>query len=383
MVDFTYSNPTKVLFGRDSEMRLVEEMSHDGVKKVLVVSGQGSAKRSGLLDKIETALSSRGIDVIAWSGVSANPLLSHVYGGIEAGREAHVDAILAIGGGSVIDEGKAIAAGIGYEGDVWDFFERKAVITQALRVYTILTLAATGSESNGNSVVTKSDEAKKYNIVSPYLYPKASALNPLWAMSVPAAYVAYSAVDAISHVIEGYFTKENCNPLVDRLCESVIKTVMESAEAILADPSSYDAQAQFMWASSLALNGSLQVGLEKYSFPNHIIELPLSAYFNLAHGAGLAIVIPAWMRWYVSRNRTQFERFAREIFGLLDADAGIDALEAWFVKIKAPVSLQSVGIDEEAIPKLAQSATELARLRGGLEKVYTVDVVSEILKGAL
>lgn len=383
MTPFVFCNPTKVIFGPHAHRQIVGEIAGDGYRRVLLVYGRGSVERSGVLDEITDLLASSGIRSVAFGGVRPNPVLSHTREGIVLARAQAVDAVLAVGGGSVLDEAKAIAAGVCHDGDVWDFFERRAAVAAALPVYTVLTLAATGSEANGNSVVTNEEGAKKYNIVSPFLFPKASALNPALTMTLGDDYMAYSAVDAISHVIEGYFTKENGNPLIDRLCESIVATVIESTDAILKDGGDYEARAQFMWASSLALNGSVQIGLDKFSFPNHIIELPLSAHFDLAHGAGLSIVIPAWMRWYKERNRPQFERFSRVIFGLDGADAGIDALEAWFRTIGAPVRLSDVGIGADALPMLAASANDLARLRGGLEKVYTVDAVTDILKGAL
>lgn len=382
MENFEFSNPTKIYFGKSSEQKLIENIDKS-FKNILIISGKSSARKSGLLQSVQNDLLALGRNVSLFEGVSANPLLSHTNEGIKLCRELKIDAIVAIGGGSVIDEAKAIASGVCYIGDVWDFFEKKEVVKKALPLYTILTLAATGSEMNGNSVVTNDDTLQKYNINSPFIYPIASALNPMFTIGVPVDYVAYSAVDAISHVIEGYFTKQKLNPFVDRLCESVVLTIIESTETILKEPTNYEARSQFMWASCLALNGLMQTGISGYSFPNHIIELPLSAKFNVAHGAGLSVVIPAWMKWYENQNNEQFEKFAQKIFGLKTSHEGIIALEGWFEEIGAPVRLGALGIDQNDIRELAIMGSDLARMRGGLEKVYTPDVIENILRMAL
>jgi hypothetical protein len=262
-------------------------------------------------------------------------------------------------------------------GDVWQFFTGTAV-TAALPIYTILTLAATGSEMNGNSVVTNEETKQKYNISSPFIYPRVSILNPQLTCSVPPDYSSYGAVDAIAHVIEAYFTKKPGSRLQDRLVESIVKTVIASHNVIHKNPDNYEARAEFMWAATLALNGLTPTGVGDYAFPNHMLEHPLSALYNVAHGAGLAIVMPAWMRWYSRQHPVQFERFADKIFGVKGAEAGINALEKWFQEIGAPVRLQDAGIAGGDIALIAANAADLAKL-WGIGAVYTKGVIAEIL----
>jgi hypothetical protein len=231
---------------------------------------------------------------------------------------------------------------------------------------------------NGNSVVTNEETKQKYNIGSPLVYPRVSILNPQLTCSVPADYSTYGAVDAIAHVIEAYFTKQPGSRLQDRLVESIVKTVIESHNIIHREPDNYQARAEFMWTATLALNGLTPAGVGDYAFPNHMIEHSLSALYNIAHGAGLAIVMPAWMRWYSRRHAAQFERFAATIFGLQGAAAGIDALEKWFQEIGAPVRLQDAGIPAGDIGRIAANAADLAVL-WGVADVYPKDVIAEIL----
>ncbi|MFA6465125.1 MAG: iron-containing alcohol dehydrogenase, partial [Desulfurivibrionaceae bacterium] len=291
------------------------------------------------------------------------------------------EAILAVGGGSVLDESKAIAVGALADCDVWDFFVGKEV-TRALPVFTILTLAATGSEMNGNSVVTNAETRQKYNISSPHVYPRVSILNPELTHSVPLNYTAYSAVDAIAHVIEGYFTKQPGTHLQDRLVEGIIKTVIETTDLIMAEPSHAKARGSFMWTATLALNGLTPAGIGEYSFPNHMIEHAMSAIYNIPHGAGLSIVMPAWMKWYLPKNPSQFARFAKEIFGLDSGEAGIAALEQWFVAIKSPVRLAEVDIPAADINAIAENAEGLAR-QWGIGGLYPKETIAEILKLAV
>jgi hypothetical protein len=281
----------------------------------------------------------------------------------------------------VLDEAKAIAVGAAADRDVWDFFIG-ARVEKALPVFTILTLAATGSEMNGNAVVTNEETRQKYNISSPHVYPRVSILNPELTHSVPLDYTAYGAVDAIAHVIEGYFTKEPGTRLQDRLVEGIIKTVLETTELIMQEPAHAKARASFMWTATLALNGLTPAGIGPYSFPNHMIEHSLSALYNIPHGAGLAIVMPAWLKWYLPENPSQFERFAREVFGLTSAAEGIAALENWFASLKAPTRLAQAGIPAADIDRIAANAAELATL-WGISGTYTREPISDILRLAV
>lgn len=377
MFDFTFHNPTKIIFGRNTESTIGQELRNAGISTVLFVYGRQSIKETGLYERIKLSLDSASVSFVEHAGVSSNPILSHTRAGVALAKNANVQAILGVGGGSVIDESKAIALGATTPNDVWTFFTG-APITNALPVFSVLTLAATGSEMNGNSVITNEETQQKYNISSPHVYPKVSILNPELTYTVSRKYSAYGAVDAIAHVIEGYFTKKSGPRLQERLVESIIKTVIETNKTIINDPTNYEARAEFMWTATLALNGLTTSGIESYSFPNHMIEHSLSAIYNIAHGAGLAIVIPAWMRWYSSKQPRRFERFAEKIFGIQEASAGIKALELWFQSQGAPIRLGQVGIPTEDIDKISDNAFGLAQ-RWGIDDLYTKEVIASIL----
>ena len=381
MHDFTYYNPTKIEFGKAKENNIGSYLQEAGIKKVLLVYGMQSIKQNGLYEKIISALDSANIAYFELSGVVSNPLLSKVYEGVTLAKEHKVDAILGVGGGSVADSAKAIAAGALYEGDVWDFYTKKAEITQALDVFTVMTLAASASEMNGNSVITNDATQQKYSVSSIHLHPKVSVINPELMMSVSPEYLAYSAVDVIAHSIEVYFTATD-HPLYNSLfVESIIKTIFETTEILLRDPNNYDARAEFAWVAIQALNGLAPAGTKGGNFPNHMIEHSLSALYNIAHGAGLAIVIPAWMEWYSASNEVQFKRFAQEIFGVDSAQEAIDLLRDWFEKIGAPTTLNAVNIPHESIKEIAQNASQTAKI-WGMQQLYTQENIIKILQKA-
>lgn len=377
MDDFTFHNPTRIVFGRRVENRIGEELRAAGIGNVLLLYGGGSARRSGLLDRVSAALNQEGITFVELGGVVSNPLLTHTREGIALARQAGVEAVLAVGGGSVLDEGKAIAVGAIADQDVWEFFLGRPV-ERALPVFTILTLAATGSEMNGNAVITNEETRQKYNIGTVQVYPRLSLLNPELTCSVGPDYTAYGAVDAVAHLLEAYCTKAPDSRLQDRLVEGLIKTIIEDTAAILARPDDYQARASLMWAATLALNGLTPAGVGPYTFPNHMIEHALSALYNIPHGAGLSIVVPAWMKWYRERNREQFARLGREVFGVNGDEAGIAALEGWFGEINSPVRLSQVGIAAAAINEIAANAHGLAR-RWGIGDRYPATAITEIL----
>lgn len=378
---FIYYNPTRIEFGRDKENTVGELLVQESVKRVLLVYGTGSIKKNGLYQRVVASLNQAGVEYVEFGGIVSNPLLSHVYDAIDVVKLNNINAILAVGGGSVIDSAKAIAAGSVVDTDVWDFFINKASIEKALPVYTIVTLAAAASEMNGNSVITNDVTKQKYSIASVLLNPKISIVNPELMMSVTQEYLTYSAVDIIAHSIEVYFTATDHPHFQSRLVESIIKTVIETTEILIKDPTNYDARAEFAWASSQALNGLTSSGTGGGNFPNHMIEHALSALFNIAHGAGLAIVIPAWMKWYKDKNILQFERFAKEVFSKDSADEGITALQQWFDSIGAPVSLSAGNIPRESIPDIAKNAYALGKL-WGMGDNYSVKSIEEILKNA-
>ena len=378
MFDFTFHNPTKIQFGRGKERNIGLYMREFDAKRTLLIYGSDRIKKDGLFDTVAASLKENGIEFIELGGVVSNPVLSKVYEGIELARKFNADSVLSVGGGSCLDSAKAIAAGALYGGDVWDFFTGKDP-SRALKIFDIITLAATGSEMNPGAVVTNEATKQKFAIHGDVLYPLVSVVNPQLQASVSREYLVYSAADIIAHSIEGYFTAKVQPDIINLYIESNIKTVMKTTEILLADPDNYDARAEFAWAATMALNGLTYVGTHGYSYPNHMLEHAMSAVVNCAHGAGLAVIMPAWMKWYKSRNLGAFERFAREIFGVNSADEGIAAFKAWLSKIGAPVSLKAVGIEGETLEEVVNLAYDYAA-NWRKDKLYTKENIKAIFE---
>lgn len=382
MENFTFCNPTQIEFGKDKEKEIGRHLHVNHVKKVLLTYGSERIKKDGLFDTVVNSLKAHNIAYIELGGIVSNPLLSKVYEGIEMAKAHQVDAILSVGGGSVLDSSKAIAAGALYHGDVWDFFLGKATIETALPIFDIMTLAATGSEMNHGAVITNDQTHQKYFIQAQALFPKVSIINPKLQSSVSKDYLVYSASDVIAHCIEGYFTATTHPTLISKQIEAIITTIMETTEILIANPNDYDARAEFAWAATCALNGVTYVGTAGVGYPNHMIEHALSAICNIPHGAGLSIVMPAWMRWYYKTNEAQFKRFAQMIFGLESAEEGIEALVKWFNKIGTPTKFSDFNIAEKTLPAIVENAAGNA-LYFGMSDVYTKDVIATILTNAL
>ena len=379
MKDFTYYNPTRIEFGHGKENNVGEYIKGFGIEKVLLVFGSDRIKHDGLFDRVTASLSANGVAFEAFGGIVSNPLISKVKDGVKVALETNVQAVLAVGGGSVLDSVKAIAAGAKYSGDIWDLFTFKSPITEALPIFSVMTLAATGSEMNQGAVVTNDETREKYAITSPALFPKVSVVNPELMTSVGRDYLAYSAVDIIAHSVDVYFSATYIPEFNSGLIELIIKTVMRTTEVLLKNTDDYDARAEFAWAATQALNGSTVPGMEGNSFPTHMVEHAMSALHNVPHGAGLAMVIPAWFKFYQERNPAQFDRFAKEVFGVNTGAEGITALEQWFVRIGAPVTLEQGGIPREAIPALTDNAYGLA-LMWGLDAEYSKEDITRILE---
>lgn len=382
MENFTFFNPTKIDFGTGKEQLIGQHLAEHGIKKVLLCYGSERIKHEGLFDSVSRSLSEKGIDLVECGGIVSNPVISKVREGINLARAHLVDAILSVGGGSVLDSSKAIAAGVCYDSDVWDLFVGKAPVASALPLFAILTLAATGSEMNAGAVVTNEETKEKFYIMAAPLFPKVSIVNPALMQGVSRDYLVYSASDVIAHLIEAYFTATVHPKLQSRLVESLINTVIETTETLLADPADHDARGQFAWAATLALNGVTFSGTAGFSYPNHAIEHSLSALFNVPHGAGLSVIVPAWMKWYRDRNPVQFERFAKKVFGVERGEQGIAALQAWYDKIGTPTRLPQLGIKETDLPAIADNVQRNVRVFG-IADIYTPEVVAAILKNAL
>lgn len=388
MFSFTYSNPTKIRFGNGTVCETGQEVSAAGMKHVLLVYGMSSIKQNGVYAAVTASLKTAGVAWTEWPGVAANPLLSHACGGIALARSAGVDGILAVGGGSVIDEAKAIALGAASDRDVWDYYVGRGTFapSAALPLAAVLTLPATGSEMNGGTVITDDATREKRAVISPLLNPKVSVLDPETTVSVPPNYVAYSASDAISHTIESYLTRPPAFlPVQDGYAEGVVRAIMVSTERILCDPTDLEARGAMMWAATLAWNFLGSSGVGPWTTPAHMLEHPLSGLHNVPHGAGLAITGPAWMTWESRRRTDRLAAFARGIMGVDEPDdaratsAGIARFRQWLKQVGNPVALSDCGLGEQDIPELARHSEILAKAWGtGAE--YTAETCSDILR---
>lgn len=387
MNNFVYHNPTRIIFGKGTFENIGKELKSSGIKKVLLLYGQQSILRNGVFDRVTGSLEQAGVSFYVLGGVQPNPLLEKVNEGIEKVHSENAEAILAVGGGSVFDSAKAIAAGVLYDGDVWDFFDGKTRIKAALPVYGILTLSATGSEMNGNAVITRPEEQKKWGIGSRYLYPVLSIIDPTLQATLPSQQTVNAAADILSHVFELYFDGTKDVEIMQEYSEAIIRTVMKNVKKLLSNAEDYEARAQMAWAATLALNNSNGTGRSGGDWATHDIEHSLSAFFNVAHGSGLAILTPAWMSYVYKEDIDTFARFADKIFGITNgsaeenARAGIEAYKSFLKEIGAPVSLQEIGVTADDLNKMAENAVLQGPL-GRLKKLSQSDVL-EIYKLAL
>lgn len=361
MRNFIFENPTKIIFGKETEHQVGEVVASFG-KKVLLHYGGGSIKKSGLYDKVVKSLKEASVDFIELGGVVPNPRLSLVREGIKICKENKIDFILAVGGGSVIDSAKAIGIGSLYDNDVWDFFSGKATVTKTIPVGVVLTIPAAGSESSSSSVITNEDGWFKRSTVSIVMRPKFAILNPELTYSLPFYQTACGVADMFSHVMERYFTNEHHVDYTDELCEATFRTIIRNAKVLVQDPNNYNARAEVMLASTLAHNGLLGVGRVE-DWASHGIEHELSAIYDIAHGAGLAIVFPAWMKYVYKHDIDRFSRFAKNVFGVKGYDKeeialkGIASLKEFYNHLGLKTSLSEVGITTEHFEEMATKAT--------------------------
>ncbi len=370
MQNFVFHNPTKIIFGHDTIGQIGQEVAASGCRRVLLVYGSGSIKENGVYDTVTASLASSGITTREHPGVRSNPVLSHVRAGIALARKEQVDAVVAVGGGSVLDSAKAICAGALVEHDVWQFFKGKKPIRRALPLFTVLTLAASGSEMNGGMVVTNEETRQKFGTANALLHPRVSILDPTATYSVPADYTAYGAVDAIVHILEFYCTTAATEPtaIQDRISEGLIGSIIAACDRVLADLQDYQGRADLMWGATLALNGLTAAGRGPVGLPMHMIEHSLSALYDVPHGAGLAVVAPAWMAHRAERDPGRIAQLGRRLFGSSAPDEHQAAMEAigrlksWFAASGCPVTLGELGIPETEIPGIAANALALARL---------------------
>ncbi|MFB5091216.1 iron-containing alcohol dehydrogenase [Bacillus cereus] len=387
MQNFVFRNPTKLIFGKGQLEQLKTEIPQFG-KKVLLVYGGGSIKRNGIYDNVISILKDINAEVFELTGVEPNPRVSTVKKGIQICKENGVEFILAVGGGSVIDCTKAIAAGSKYDGDVWDIVTKKTFANEALPFGTVLTLAATGSEMNAGSVITNWETNEKYGWGSPVTFPQFSILDPVHTTSVPKDQTIYGMVDIMSHVLEQYFHHGTNTELQDRYCEAVLKTVIETAPKLLSDLENYEHRETILYCGTMALNGILAMGV-KGDWATHNIEHAVSAVHDIPYGGGLAILFPNWMKHVVEENVSRFKQFAIRVFdietdGKTDKEValeGIKALRQFWTSIEAPATLADYGIGENEIDIMANKAMAYGEF-GNFKKLNKDDVLS-IYKASL
>ncbi len=364
MENFVFQSPTKIIFGKNTEKEVGRAIKEFG-KKVLFHYGGGSIKKSGLFDKIVESLNEAGIKFVELSGVQPNPRLSLVEQGIKVCREEEIDAILAVGGGSVIDSAKAISMGVPYQGDVWDFFEGKAVPKEVLPLGTILTIPATGSEASRSCVITKEEGWYKRAVNDDIIRPKFAVMNPEITYTLPAYQTASGIVDIMSHVIERYFTNVRNVDFTDKLCEATLKTVIKNATIVLKEPDNYPARAEIMWTGTIAHNELLSTG-RIGDWGSHKIDHELSGIYDVAHGAGLAVVMPAWMKYVYKHDVNRFTQFAVNVWNVeyyfedpeRSALEGIKRMEEFFKSLGMPTTLTEMNIPTDRFEEMAHKCVE-------------------------
>ena len=386
MNHFQFHSPTEFIFGKETEASCGKMVKKYGGTKVLIHYGGGSAVRSGLIDRVTASLEQEKIPYVLLGGVQPNPRDTKVYEGIELCRKENVDFILSVGGGSCIDSSKGIACGVPYEGDFWDFYCGKQV-ENALPIGTVLTIAAAGSEGSGGSVITKEEGMLKRDTGSDLLRPRFSILNPELTETLPAYQTACGATDIMAHVFERYFTNTTEVEITDRLCEAVLLTMIKETPRVIADPHNYQARANIMWAGTIAHNDIVGVGRDQ-DWNSHGIEHELSGLYDCAHGAGLAVVMPAWMEFVYKHNVMRFAQMAVRIWGCemnfedpaVTARAGIRMFRRFLAAIGMPVNFEQLGAREEDIPVLVEKfgLGEEGRT-GGFVSLSSADV-AEILR---
>ena len=391
MLNFDYENRTRIIFGKGSQAAVGEFIKPYG-KKVLFHYGGESIKKSGLYGEVRNSLTSAGVDFVELGGVKPNPRLSLVNEGIQLCRKEGVDFILAVGGGSVIDSAKAIALGVHYDGDVWDYFLTKKPADKVLDLATILTLPATGSESSDSAVISDEQKQLKMGYHSDKVRPVFSIVNPELFFTLPKNQIANGVCDMMSHILERYFTTTVKADVTDGLCESTLKAIMKNALILNKNSSDYDAWAEIAFAGTIAHNGLLGLGRNQ-DWACHKMEHELSAIYDVAHGAGLAAITPSWMRYVYKTNVNMFMQFAVNVMGvepsLRDHDAvvneGIDRLERFFATMGLPTTLKELGIDDTNLELMAKKATWYNDGKetpiGGFQKLYWKDIL-EVYKMA-
>lgn len=382
MYDFIFNLPTKVIFGRGVNSKIGEELVKAGISKVLLLYGGGSVHKTGVYRDVVNSLREKGVSCAECSGVKPNPLISKTREAIEIMKSNSLEAVVAMGGGSVIDSAKAVAAGALYEGDVWDFFSRKAKVEKALPLYAIVTVSATASEMNFTSVQTNEEQCLKLGLHSESFFPAITFIDPAVQASVSEKQTVEGGIDAISHLLEAYFLSSEGLEIQQEYIEGLVRCLMKLIPALRENPSDYDARSQYAWATACALNGMAFAGYPaRGDFSSHALGHVLSARFDAVHGATLAVMMPAWMKYVYKENLNTFARFAEKVFGVSAgseeerAQAGIASLRDFFASLGAPVSLRRLGVREEDLCGYADAVTAAGPI-GLLKKINREDALN-------
>ncbi len=362
MIPFDYCTPTNYVFGPDAENRAGELSALHLGGRILIVYGQGSAVRSGLLDRVRQSLAEAGLEYFELGGVQPNPTDTLVYKGREICLDKGVTGILAVGGGSAIDTAKAIAGAAPYAGDFWDFWAVKAVMQKALPVGVVLTIAAAGSEGSGNSVITRTDGNIKISLRTNILRPKFALMNPKLTETLPAFQTACGITDMMAHIMERYFSNTPDCEVTDRLSEGLLKAIIEEAPKVMADPTDYQARANIMWAGTLAHNGICGTGRQE-EWTCHAMEHEISALYDVAHGAGLAVVFPAWLEYVSQFNSGKVVQFGKRVFGVDSAPEAIAELRKFYRAIGMPLTMKELGVEH---PDVELMNLKLHRAKGAV-----------------
>ncbi len=375
MNNFTFYSPTEFVFGKQTEQKVGELCVRYGAKRVMVVYGGGSVVRSGLLDKVKSSLEEAGVAMCELSGVQPNPIDTKVREGIALARQFAPDFLLPVGGGSVIDTAKAIAVGYGYDGDFWDFYIGKAKPVEALPVGVVLTIPAAGSEGSGNTVITNTETHVKAGLRSPMLLrPKFAIMNPELTLTLPEWQTASGITDMMAHILERYLSNTPDVQIGDRLAEGMLMAIMEMAARLIDNPQDYEARANIMWSGTIAHNDTCSIGRQE-DWNSHAMEHEISAEYDVTHGAGLAIIFPAFLQYAAKHNPGKVAQLAHRVLGVADTgDAHADALEgalrlkSWLHDvIHMPVTFSQLGIDTPDLPLLN---TRLHKLKGDIMPGY-------------
>ncbi|MBE6753576.1 MAG: iron-containing alcohol dehydrogenase [Ruminococcaceae bacterium] len=382
MRNFNFYSPTEFVFGKDTENRCGECVKKYGGTKVLVHYGSGSVVRSGLLDRVCASLKEAGVEYVMLGGVQPNPRDTKIYEGIELCRRENVDFILSVGGGSCIDSAKGIAIGVLYDGDFWDFYTKKTTVTKALPIGTVLTIAAAGSEGSPSSVVTKEEGMLKRDVGSDLIRPRFSILNPALTETLPPYQTACGATDIMAHIFERYFTNTPEVEVTDRLCEGLLLTMVKETPRVIEDPHNYEARANIMWAGTVAHNDIVGVGRSQ-DWNSHMIEHELSGLYDCAHGAGLAVVMPAWMELVYKHDVMRFAQVATRVWGCemnfqnpeVTAVEGIKAFRRFLHSIGMPINFEELGAKKEDIPVLVEKLGIGDGKTGGFVELTRDDIV--------